>query len=186
MNYHPQKTTKNNLWHRSRRVLLMATVGAAVTLSLNSCEETEASPSETATASLQTVESFVRALESGDSTTAYGLIADENNIFIRMTFTGNAEPNPVYTGKAASVGYIRQIFARFRQVRWNDKLFNATNGETVFFEGTGDFITRQGEIPYRNVYVFRFRVANGRITEVHEYYNPVTINVTFGNPRLGQ
>jgi ketosteroid isomerase-like protein len=40
-------------------------------------------------------------------------------------------------------------------------------------EGRGDLIVKQTGQPYRNICVFRFRISDGKITEIREYANSV-------------
>lgn len=158
-------------------------VGMAVTL--DSCRPADAQPANQA--NQQLVERFIQAIERNDSTAAYALIDNSAVTSIRMTFSGLPDPNPVYQGKPASVAYLRGLFGTFTQLRFANPVLNAsTDNRTVFFEATGDFRTRQGNISYRNVYVLKFSIENGRITALQEYLNPVAIFRTFGQPPLGQ
>jgi ketosteroid isomerase-like protein len=50
----------------------------------------------------------------------------------------------------------------------------------VFVEGRGDLILKQTGQPYRNVYVFRFRISDEKITEIREYSDPVIYAQAFG------
>lgn len=175
-----------------RRPLLLAAVLPALLSSaflLSACQDDDddnpAMPP--ATSDQRIVESFIEAMESRDSTAAFALIDPAATTSIRMTFSGAPVPQPVYRGRAASIGYLRGLFQLFTQTRWTNKVFTpAADGSLVFFEGTGDFRTRQGNRPYTNTYVVRFTLRDNRIIDVQEYYNPVTIFTTFGGPPLGQ
>ena len=53
------------------------------------------------------------------------------------------------------------------------KTFITDDGTTVFVEGRGDLILEKTGQPYRNIYVFKFSISEGKITEIREYANPV-------------
>ena len=53
------------------------------------------------------------------------------------------------------------------------KTFITDDGATVFVEGRGDLIQKSSGQPYRNLYVFRFTISDGKITDIREYGNPV-------------
>ena len=44
---------------------------------------------------------------------------------------------------------------------------------TAFVEGRGDLIMKKTGQPYRNIYVFKFSIAEGNISAIREYANPV-------------
>lgn len=58
----------------------------------------------------------------------------------------------------------------------------ANDGKTAFVETKGDLIQRDTGASYRNVYVFKLSMQDGRITHVREYANPVTFAKLMGIP----
>jgi|GEM_PF-810735 len=59
------------------------------------------------------------------------------------------------------------------------------DGSLVFIEGRGNLTMANGK-SYRNRYVFRFLIENGRIRHVREYYNPITSAAAFGRMVAGK
>ena len=53
------------------------------------------------------------------------------------------------------------------------------DGHRVFIEQRGDILMPDGK-SYRNRYVFRFTIVEGKVKAVREYYNPVTAAYAFG------
>jgi ketosteroid isomerase-like protein len=96
---------------------------------------------------------------SGDHPTSYG---------------GGTDPERVFDGKDAVLGYLQLILDNFKHAVLVDRqTFSTDDGATVFMEGQGDLILKQTGQPYRNIYVFRFSISDGKITEIREYANPV-------------
>jgi ketosteroid isomerase-like protein len=52
------------------------------------------------------------------------------------------------------------------------------DGSRVFIEQRGNMVLPDGR-PYRNKYVFRFSIRDGRISHVREYFNPVIAAYAF-------
>jgi ketosteroid isomerase-like protein len=52
------------------------------------------------------------------------------------------------------------------------------DGSQVFIEQRGNMVLTDGR-PYRNKYVFRFSIRDGRISHVREYFNPVVAAYAF-------
>jgi ketosteroid isomerase-like protein len=52
------------------------------------------------------------------------------------------------------------------------------DGSRVFIEQRGNMILPDGR-PYRNKYVFRFSIRDGRVSHVREYFNPVIAAYAF-------
>ncbi len=112
-------------------------------------------------------------------------LANENREVAEALFSANAEivlpfnPNgdageaairrfsvPVYLGIAFEQ-YDNLVFV-------NQRAHIANVGATVFLEATGDLRVARTGTPYRNRYLFRFDVYDGRIERIVEYSNPVT------------
>jgi len=71
----------------------------------------------------------------------------------------------------------------FTQVRFLNLAYTVSaDGDTVFFEGTGDLIATQGGQPYNNVYVVKFQFRDRQIIHIAEYANPITFAQMAGLP----
>ncbi len=58
------------------------------------------------------------------------------------------------------------------------------DGGRLFIEQRGDMTMPDGK-PYRNRYVFRFDIRDGRISHVREYINPIISAYAFSRPVAG-
>jgi uncharacterized protein len=78
------------------------------------------------------------------------------------------------------MAYQRRTSEAFSQLRMRDReMIVGEDGNTVFMECRGDYITTDGR-PYNNVYIFKFTISDGKIRYVREYCNPVTYAVLAG------
>jgi ketosteroid isomerase-like protein len=137
--------------------------------------------SNTKSASQNAVDEFFRALSERDVSIASAVLAKERVEIIPLAMAGGTDPERVFDGKDAVFGYLQLILDNFDQVVLVDRqTFITDDGTTVFVEGQGDLISKQTGQPYRNIYVFRFSISDGKITEIREYANPVI----YANPRL--
>jgi ketosteroid isomerase-like protein len=90
------------------------------------------------------------------------------------TKSASQHAEQVFDGNEAVLGYLQLILDKFKQaVLVYRQTFMTDDGATVFVEGRGDLIMKQTGQPYRNIYVFRFSISDGKITEIREYANPV-------------
>ena len=130
--------------------------------------------SQTHSVSKHAVDEFFRALSDRDVSIASAVLTEEAVESIPFTMAGGTAPERVFEGKDAVLGYLQTILDNFKQAAMvNRQMFTTDDGTTVFVEGQGDLILKQTGQPYRNIYVFRFSVCHGKITEIREYANPV-------------
>ena len=130
--------------------------------------------SNTKSASQHAVDEFFRALADRDVSIASGVFTEQIVEIIPLAMAGTIKPERVFDGKDAVLGYLQTILDNFKQAVMVDrKTFITDDGTTVFVEGRGDLILEKTGQPYRNIYVFRFSIADGKITEIREYANPV-------------
>lgn len=130
--------------------------------------------SNTKSASQHAVDEFFRALSERDVSIAGAVLTKEAVEIIPLAMAGGADPERVFDGKDAVLGYLQTILDNFKQaVMLDRKMFITDDGATVFVEGRGDLILEKTGQPYRNIYVFKFSISDGKITEIREYANPV-------------
>jgi ketosteroid isomerase-like protein len=130
---------------------------------------------------LSIVEAFFDALQAKNLDAILPLLADDVVEVIPYSPTGTPEPWGVFDGKEAVMGYLTTITQNFSQGRLTEvQSFVSADGCTVFVEANGDLVQRDTAASYRNVYVFKFALAGGRITRISEYANPVPIAVLLG------
>lgn len=128
----------------------------------------------TMSTSQRAVDEFFRALSERDLSIASSVLTQDAVETIPFAMSGGINPERVFNGKDAVLGYLQTILDKFSQAVMVDRqAFIADEGTTVFVEGRGDLILKRTSQPYRNTYVFRFSISDGKITEVREYANPV-------------
>ncbi len=134
---------------------------------------------------LTIVQQFMTAFEQRDRTTLASLLAERSSLVQPITFSGNDTPDFRAEGKEAVLAYLDNALSLFGTIQFVDPAFYiADNGTTVFVPTTGNMTTAQG-LPYRNVYLFRLDIADGKIVHIDEYSNPVTFSQAFG-AKLGK
>jgi len=113
------------------------------------------------------------------------------NIVIELPFneSGRTEAGyyRVYEGIAACLEFW-QVAARFEgEMRpFEDMdLTTSPDGSRLFLEARGDVTMRSGTV-YRNRYVLRLDVEDGKVRRYREYYNPIASAHAFGRPIAGQ
>jgi len=130
--------------------------------------------SNTTLASQHAVEEFFRTLSDRDALIASAVLSEEAVLTIPFALAGGTDPERVFIGRDAVLGYLKMVLENFTQAAVIDrKTFITDDGATVFVEGRGDLIQKSSGQPYRNLYVFRFTISDGKITDIREYGNPV-------------
>ena len=125
-------------------------------------------------ASQHAVEEFFRTLSDRDALIASAVLSEEAVLTIPFALAGGTDPERVFIGRDAVLGYLKMVLENFTQAAVIDrKTFITDDGATVFVEGRGDLIQKSSGQPYRNLYVFRFTISDGKITDIREYGNPV-------------
>lgn len=122
---------------------------------------------------LAVVQTYLAALASENREVAEALFSANAEIVLPFHPSGDAGEAairrftvPVYLGIAFQQ-YDNLVFV-------NQRAHLANAGATVFLEATGDLKVARTGAPYRNRYLFRFDVYDGRIERIVEYSNPVT------------
>lgn len=128
---------------------------------------------------------FFRAIAARDmAALAEGLTED---VVYEMPFseTGSTEPGQFrcFTGRAEVVAFWEQTSATgLRSLPPEDVELSITaDGGRVFIEQRGNMTTADGKA-YRNRYVFRFDITDGRVRHVREYINPIISAYAFARP----
>ena len=130
--------------------------------------------SQTYAASKHAVNEFFRALSDRDVSIASAVLTEGTVESIPFAMAGGTDPERVFQGKDAVIGYLQTILDNLMQAVMVDRqTFITGDGTTVFVEGRGDLILKQTGQSYRNIYVFRFSLCDEKINEIREYANPV-------------
>ena len=119
------------------------------------------------------VEAYFEHWTRGDGAASRALLTDDASITLPMSGDGSPEPGFVFEGVDAAVGYLQFSHGTFESLDFLDvERFVSEDARHVHVHARGDMVTRDGR-PYRNVYVFRFDLREGRISHVEEVTNPV-------------
>ena len=99
----------------------------------------------------------------------------------RWIVTGNTRWSKTYEGKQA---VLTELFGVLRS-KIGDRIRTVAHryvaeGDLVVVEARGDNTTRAG-LAYNNTYCFIFRVADGRLKEVTEYFDTELATAVFGD-----
>lgn len=131
---------------------------------------------------LDLAKGFVRAVEAKDlRAVAATLAADARQLFMHTgaTKTADGVENVIsgrskgfcvaeLKGEAEVLAYTTALFGKFTPLVWRDHEWTVT-GHGIFFHGKGDMIVARTGESYRNSYVTRFDVENGKIIRMAEY-----------------
>ena len=143
----------------------------------------EGTPESASSDSLALAEQFLHAMETRDADTITQLLAEDVTLIQPMTFSGLPDPEFVTEGRDATMEYLGRVFIGFSQIRFVDPDYTVSaDGSRVFVEARGDFVTLLGSMTYENIYVFRLDIADGQVTFIKEYANPVPASAALGIP----
>ncbi|KCZ58412.1 nuclear transport factor 2 family protein [Hyphomonas chukchiensis] len=123
-----------------------------------------------------------------DKASKLAVISDDMVLEIPFNESGKTEEGSFrrYTGKSEIVSFIDTAFAAEKSVRLvSAEYIVSADGQTVFVEARGEVEMTSGKL-YKNRYVLRFDIDNGKIKCLREFYNPITSAVAFGRPIAGQ
>ena len=129
-----------------------------------------------ATGPRDVVERFFDTLEARDLAALADLFTEDVTNTLPYVATGDTSPAAMrrFEGQAAVLAYFSGAAERIAQIAFREtEIALGGDGRTVFVENRGDMVLPDGR-PYRNRYVWRFEVEDGRIAGIREYFNPVT------------
>ena len=123
---------------------------------------------------LRLVKEFFAAKERHDLHATMSLFSEDALYVFPLPASGKQENWFTYEGKEAVTKYQGQVLERFKQIKMLEpRYFVSTDGSNVFVESKGDYVSQDGTA-YKNVYIFKFVIRDGKISEGYEYANPVT------------
>ncbi|WP_216903385.1 nuclear transport factor 2 family protein [Nocardia alni] len=135
---------------------------------------------------LETAKEFIRAVEAKDiDAVAQTLRDDAEQLFMHSNAVTNTDGVADIiarrrqgfcvadvSGREEILGYTRALFDKFDPLVWRDHQWTVTpDGGEVFFHANGDMIVARTGKPYRNTYLTRFDVIDGKIVRMAEYGN---------------
>jgi ketosteroid isomerase-like protein len=135
-------------------------------------------------AARELVESYISVLEGRNLAGVISHFDPNIVVTIPMSLTGGTEPWFVFDGIGQVTDYWANAIRTCERIAFSDRTLTVSeDATTVFVEATGDMLLAGGE-KYRNVYVFRFDLADGKIFKITEYGNPVTVANMSGGASL--
>jgi ketosteroid isomerase-like protein len=150
---------------------------ALVALLLSSTLTSNARAHDAVPAPVTVVQRYMDAMRAKDRAAVDALLADDAVFEYPYSRSGNTEPGAGrrFEGREAVMrDYVDRGFAMLAKIDWTDPVFTpSADGRTVFLEARGDMLLAN-DVPYRNHYVVRFDVRDGRIVHMAEYMNTVT------------
>jgi ketosteroid isomerase-like protein len=125
---------------------------------------------------------FFKAVAARDATALAQSITEDAVYEIPFSESGSTEPGGFrrYVGATEVVDFWMATTANGpKSLGAEDVELSITaDGSRVFIEQRGNMVLPDGR-PYRNKYVFRFSIQDGRISHVREYFNPVIAAYAF-------
>jgi ketosteroid isomerase-like protein len=140
----------------------------------------------TARTALDTAQEFIRAVEAKDFDAVEATLSPHaRQLFMHSsrttTVTGAADLITDRTkgfcvadveGRDEIMAYTKALFEKFTPLIWRDHSWTVSDtNDAVYFFGRGDMLVTSNRKPYRNTYVTRFDVDEGRIVKMAEYAN---------------
>lgn len=123
---------------------------------------------------LDLAKAFFAAFEGRDAAGVEAVLAPTANITIPLSIEGTPEPWYVFDGKDHVMGYVQSVVAKFDHLAFLDKVYTVSeDAKSVFLQANGNILSTAEKLVYRNVYIFKVEVDNGKIVKVWEYANPV-------------
>jgi ketosteroid isomerase-like protein len=125
---------------------------------------------------------FFRAVAAKDPTGLAESITEDAIYEIPFSESGSSEPGGFrrYVGAQEVIDFWMSTVADGPRNLGADEveLSITGDGSRVFIEQRGNMILSDGR-PYRNKYVFRFSISDGKVSHVREYFNPVIAAYAF-------
>jgi ketosteroid isomerase-like protein len=139
------------------------------------------------TASEDIAQGYLEALSGRDIDKMRPLLHDDFVLESPYNLTGTnlageSDSGDAWAGKEKACQKFEQAFRNMVDMTIRDvDISPTTDPDVVFAELRGDMTMATGK-PYKNLYVLRFDIVDGKIRKVTEYRNPVTAAIAFGRP----
>ena len=122
------------------------------------------------------VKAFFRAIAAGDMAMLAQAVTDDVIYEMPFSESGSTDPGRFrrFVGREAVLAFWRETSnAGIKNAGAEDvELSVLADGSRLFIEQRGNMTMPDGK-PYRNRYVFRFDIRDGRVSHVREYINPI-------------
>ncbi|OWJ55951.1 Ketosteroid isomerase-related protein [Caballeronia arationis] len=131
------------------------------------------------------VKAFLKAIASADMTALSDAVTEDVIYEMPFSESGSTEIGKFrrYVGRAAVVAFWSGMSGSgIKSESPEDVELSITgDGSRVFIEQRGNMTMPDGK-SYRNRYVFRFDIQDGRVSHVKEYLNPIISAYAFERP----
>jgi ketosteroid isomerase-like protein len=131
------------------------------------------------------VKAFLKAIAAADMEALAGAVTEDVIYEMPFSETGSTEPGEYrrYVGAPAVVAFWRAMSGSGIKNAGPEEveLSISGDGNRLFLEQRGNMTMPDGK-PYRNRYVFRFDIRDGRVSHVREYLNPIISAYAFARP----
>jgi ketosteroid isomerase-like protein len=127
---------------------------------------------------------FFKALGSRDRAALTAAITEDVIHEIPFSESGSTKPGRFrrFAGRDAVVDFWMTIVPGIKVGKPEDiELSVNSDGSRIFIEQRGDMTMPDGK-RYRNRYVFRFSIRDGKVCHSKEYFNPIIAAYAFGRP----
>src|ERR1700761_1820437 len=125
---------------------------------------------------------FFKAVATKDTAALAASITEDAVYEFPFSESGSTEPDQCrrYVGAAEVIAFWTATSADGPKSLGPEdvELSITADGSRVFIEQRGNMVLSDGR-SYRNRYVFRFAIRDGRVCHVREYFNPVTAAYAF-------
>jgi uncharacterized protein len=126
----------------------------------------------------QLVQEIFVELAKGNSRPFVESLADD----VRWTLTGTTAWSKTYDGKqAVQSELLRPLFAQFADRYTAEATRLTAEDDRVVVEARGRVTTKAGQ-PYNNAYCYVFRLVDGRVKEITEYFDTELVAIALAPP----
>jgi len=126
----------------------------------------------------QLLEDVFARLAAGDGEAFVDAMADD----VRWTLTGDTPWSRTYAGKqAVRDELLAPLFAQFADQYTNVAQSFTADEDRVVVEARGHVTTTAGK-PYENTYCFVFRLADGKVAAITEYFDTQLVATALAPP----
>jgi ketosteroid isomerase-like protein len=142
--------------------------------------------SSPSTASGDVVQAYITAMEQKDLAALVAVLADDAVLEMPLDVSGTNQPRDLWRGTDGASAHYGRAFEDVVSIDFTGlEIWPTVDPDVVFAEAVGDMAMVSGR-PYKNRYVFRFDLDEGKIRRIREYCNPVTSALSYGIPLPAQ
>jgi ketosteroid isomerase-like protein len=136
---------------------------------------------------LAVAQRYIGFVEARDKVSIAHLLDDNVRQIFPMAAGGYEGLQAVFEGKDEVLQYTYGLFEKFSLLAWPKPDWTGSDdGTRAFLQAKGDAIVAHSKAHYRNTYVVRFDVLDGRIVQMTEYANADLYMALGIEPREGE